>query len=415
MESYEVALLILGDIIENNIPFNIATKKHYQNEMVSREDRPLISGLVGCELRHHLLLMEVAKREFGLQGEFNALPVLLAIANYKFYKKFNQAKINTYACDKLDIDLKRFESFLNSLDSKEDLVPEEFDKGSFGYLSLKFNTPLWLVKLWVKHFGRGLAYKILKSNYHMPSYFYEYTDIDEERIFEDGDFFEKTNIKNLVKAKKGNAKHNHFVQNGKLFPIKSALKDVLNKTDIPAFSSVAIFCAYDNNLFLDICLNNPQSKVDIVVDNVSLYSDLKKKISLYGLRNAQIYEANASSLVTCISEKADTFFLMPNSSNFDAFRNVPDYFHSFSRDCLDGLIAEQRAALFEAKDLVNDGGQLIYMVPTLNKKESLQVIKDFLLENPLFSIIEQKQYFPFEDFECSLYFVKLIKLSRDND
>ena len=70
MNNFETANLILTNILFKEIPFAAALKDVFdKNADISKESRTLITGLVGCELRHHLLFRSLLKEKFGFNRE----------------------------------------------------------------------------------------------------------------------------------------------------------------------------------------------------------------------------------------------------------------------------------------------------------------------------------------------------------
>ena len=70
MNNFETASLVLSNILLKEIPFSIALKEVFdKNTDISKESRSLITGLVGCELRHHLLFRALLKEKFGYAKE----------------------------------------------------------------------------------------------------------------------------------------------------------------------------------------------------------------------------------------------------------------------------------------------------------------------------------------------------------
>ncbi|HBS03258.1 MAG TPA: hypothetical protein DEA63_05335, partial [Firmicutes bacterium] len=55
MQEFDISLEILSEILDQNVLFNDALKNKFQKDIAIRPLRPLVAGLVGCELRHHLL------------------------------------------------------------------------------------------------------------------------------------------------------------------------------------------------------------------------------------------------------------------------------------------------------------------------------------------------------------------------
>ena len=99
----------------------------------------------------------------------------------------------------------------------------------------------------------------------------------------------------------------------------------------------------------------------------------------------------------------------------DLLRSTPDYFLRIKQEQLDGIITEEFNCLEECSKFVEDDGELVYMIPTLSRKESNSLIADFLISHPDFSLIEEHQFFPFESFDSCMYYARLKKMGETND
>ena len=76
--------------------------------------------------------------------------------------------INTFNENNASFDSEEIINFLEKAKDTSSLIPEEYSKDSIDFLSLRFNTPKWLVKMWRKAYGDKLTYKILKANSKAP-------------------------------------------------------------------------------------------------------------------------------------------------------------------------------------------------------------------------------------------------------
>ena len=164
MHKFDIARETLEEILDKKVPFNIATKSILDKYSVPQEDRVLITGIVGCELRHHLLFKALIEEDLKEASEVNQASILLALANHHFYQKFDEQEVIALTFKATKIDKKVLEDFLNSHNDKNELIPAKYEKGTFEYLSLRYNCPVWLVKMFIKHYGRGLAFKVLQAN-----------------------------------------------------------------------------------------------------------------------------------------------------------------------------------------------------------------------------------------------------------
>jgi 16S rRNA C967 or C1407 C5-methylase (RsmB/RsmF family) len=93
---------------------------------------------------------------------------------------------------------------------------------------------------------------------------------------------------------------------------------------------------------------------------------------------------------------------------------LPDYFLRFDIAKLDELIANQAKALNEASNQVEDGGYLLYLVDTISKKETINIINEFLKEHQEFTLVRDKIYFPYKKYGGSYYFAVLKKENKND-
>ena len=90
-------------------------------------------------------------------------------------------------------------------------------------------------------------------------------------------------------------------------------------------------------------------------------------------------------------------------------RSEPDYFLHFESGHMDESLQTQITTLEECSKFVDNGGRLIYAIPTISKKEGPYLISNFIKNHPEFKLLVERQIFPFEGFESSLYFAIITK------
>lgn len=421
MNNFETACSVLSNILFKEIPFQAALKDTFaKNNEITKESRALITGLVGCELRHHLLFSLVLKKEFHFPDSEKEryIPIALLITNEIYYHRFDFNQIVLNASKMTDIPAKDLTQLVVNLKERGKYTPETIPEGSLEYLSLRFNTPLWLVKMWDKQYGRTTTFKTLKSNSKTSKLTVGVNTSNSavEKLLETTNFV-KSGVDNcLIYQGKEVLRTTDYSKHHNVYLEKMPYIDIINRLECDPFQKVAIFSGYDNNLFLDyIFIKKPQTKIDIIVPEYSDFLDVKNDIGQFHLENVQIYDAKASVIESCLSEPVDIFFLLARNTNFENFNRMPDYFLRCKNQKLDSLINEQRYSLEEAYNSLNTGGQLIYMVPTLNKKETNLLIKDFLLIHRDMSLVEEKHYMPYEECESMMYYAKMIKTNHKYD
>ena len=106
---------------------------------------------------------------------------------------------------------------------------------------------------------------------------------------------------------------------------------------------------------------------------------------------------------------------MPKSSTLDLLRSTPDYFLRIKQEQLDQIIQDEYNCLDECSKFVEDDGELVYMIPTLSRKESNSLIANFLVNHPDFSLITEHQFFPFESYDSCMYYARLKKMGENKN
>ena len=405
MNLFEVSHSCLSEIIYKKIPFKLAIENTCSKYTIFPEIRKKLNGVVGCSLRHFYVfnyLISLLKKDFNDEQK---VALYLFAANELFISTFSSGEMNE-VLTKLEISENDLNLFKEKCKDRTKLIPEELSKDSIEYLHYRYNVPSWILKMWIKHY-KGYTYKIVKA-INKPSNWYAIANnnlISQEEVLDKYKDFEETSFKGLY-LYKGNvapSRHSAFKKK-QMVRICPALFEILNKLDLDVFRKIAIYSEVDEPIYLQIsALLDNKYTGDIMCGNSESYFSAKKNLKDFSLPNVNLYEARHSSIITCLSEKAHHFFVIPQSTNFSEFRKSPDYFNRIEQDKLDEIIQNQKEALLDAADYVEDGGNLIYLIPTMNKKESLQVVEHFLNNRQDFKLVEQTQFLPFDKFDSTLF------------
>ncbi len=424
MKCLEIASEILINVLDHDIPFALALRNTFKKNNVDHTICSNITALVGCELRHHLLFEGLIKERFGEVSNSHCSYTLLLLADSLFLKRFDKEEILSLAIaqfEESNLDIDALKTFSDWIGTTNELIPNEFANGTIEYLSLRFNAPLWIVKMWQKQYGRTLSIKLLKANYKAATTTVRANTlvIDKDEIISNPDF--ATTVVEDIFAYRGKApikKQKYFENNG-LFYEKMATKYILDKLELDPLKKVAIYASYPNNIYLDLSVRfNRTIDVEVMSTHSQVYYETKRNIDAFHLDKVKAYdihEGGPSLIVTCLSNKVNTMFVLPKNSMLDLLRSTPDYFLRIKQSSLDELIAGQNIALSEASKYVEDGGTLVYMVPTINKKEGEGVVKNFLLNNREFTLLDEKQFFPFEAMDSCLYYAIMHKKEVNDD
>ena len=404
------------DVLYKKTPFKLAIENTCSRHTVFRDDRKKLTNVVGCSLRHFYIfeqLISQTGKEFNNE-QFAAL--LLFLSNELFVPVFSSEEIEKQFV-KLQIDKAVCDKLIELSKDKTKLIPEQYSNESIEYLHYRFNIPMWTLKMWMKHY-KGYTYKIVRTINKPANH---YAILNKSLLSKDDLLANYSEIKltatDGLYLYDGNVapKRHSLYKEGKLVGISPAEYYLLSKLDLDVLRKIAIYSETYNNLHLQLmALLSNRYSADLVAGRPEAYYSVKKDIETYGLNNLKLYETGHSSIVTCISSKVHTFFVCPQNSNFAEFRKSPDYFNRVNQEELDAFISNQTASLISASEFVEDGGNLIYMVPTMDKKETIQIIDNFLNQKEDYSLVEQKQFLPFDKYDSSL-FIAVFRKEGSND
>ena len=410
---------ILNRIINENTPFSLALKQAFKKNEVSKEDKANISAMVGCVLRHYLVLSNVISKQYPNLDSVGVIALMIAFSNALFIKKLDQEDCNKEAQQYLKDEDVKVQDFIEPYLAEKKLVPENIEVGSFEFLSYRYNTPVDIIKMWSKQFGHIAVSKALKANSKPAPVVLR---IDNKKI-EDEDFFNKypeferiegVNGMALFKGE-GKFKNHEVSEKALATPYALAFKEMLDEGDVDLLRGLAIYTEYPNDLLIDLLSRKENiNGVEFIAGNLATASNARNFLNKNQVRGVNVYEAQASAIITCLSKPVHTFVVMPDSSRFNLLQLLPDYFLRFDFNKLDELIANQKLALKEAAEQVEEDGYLLYLVDTLSKKESINIINEFLANNENFTLVRDKLYFPYKKYGGSYYFAAL-KKAKKND
>ena len=418
MEILFTALKVLDSITKEKESFSVSINKLSKGKSFE-ENKKTITTLVGCALRHYLILDNRISSLEEFNKEYKNAFILVA-SNLLFAKKVSEKESMAFLKQVVE-EIKSFEFAKNLIESfvnGEPLIPAELDPNSLEFLSFRYNTPLWLIKMWRKHYGYKAMRKTLMANSkHFNNYGRinnEY--IDEERFEIEHKLFTKTQFdKFYLYNDKSQVKKSWEYINKLVYVYPIAFDEMIKEADTDNFRGIAAFAATPNNLLSALSANlTSYVECDYLIGKQQAYFEIKQEKGHYNLKNAHLYEGDSDHGITCFSKKVHTFFVMPDSSKFFLLRNTPDYFIRFEQNSLDELIQNQEKAIEECSKFVEDDGYLVYEVATMSNKETTGIIQKFLANHKDFVLVNEKQIFPFSEYDSTMYYAILRKVATND-
>ncbi len=416
MKEFDLALEILNSILDEKVSFGEALKEKFQKEAALRPLRPSVSGLVGCELRHHLLFTYI------IDGVEKNLPegetpldeqerryLALVIGNDFFYRHLDGEVANASWKAMLSDEAKyeRFASFLASASTTSDLIPESISRSSDEYLSLRYNVPSWALKIW-KHYGYGNLYKTLrKLSRPEPLYVRVRTSvISEEAVLANPDFVATSFPHILLYKGKTPIRKLDFFREGKIYFERPLTKAVMDEFPVSEPSEVLLYNGNPDSSLEKELIETYGSSIglNIAVPDADKKVDVKKVIKEGDLHNVNLFSCpDPLSMEAAISKQQSLVFCSPDSTGFDRVRSTPDFLISYDKDSMDRILEGEKSALYGCAKFVEVNGLLVYMIYTISKKEGHLTVSSFLQEHPEFKLESEKQHFPYEPSDTAMY------------
>ena len=292
----------------------------------------------------------------------------------------------------------------------EDLIT--FEKDSDFYFATKYNCPTWLIHMWRKHFGDQLVCEFLDSimKFNLQTYVVNKIKTTTDRILlKYPDFSSPIDDVVIYNGTKRYQLTPEY-KNDEYIDSKIAYKGIIDLfSDV--FNEALIYSGYDDDFVKTAIISTGGKQgLNVAVSDLDKRGELLRFIRVNDLHNINLFEAKDEySLKAGVSYRQDTVVVFPKSTRFDIVSKYPDYLLHVDRDQFDEIIAGEKKALELCYDYVNEGGQLIYLVNTLNKKESSLIIQEFLTTHPEFILIKDEQLTTAHPFATTLYYAILYR------
>ncbi len=416
MIEFTLVSQILHKIIHEKVQFSDALKLGLLNASKSIS-QGLIRSLTSCELHHHRLLVHLCDRFISELPVEDRYVVQTAIGNNVFVKRIpHEATIlflKAFLGEK-KIAQDRIDSVINLAAPGRNLIDPSIKENSVTYLGIKYNTPDWLVQMWIKHFGFPLTLKILSTNNKpvLQACRVNTIKISTEKLIERYPELIATPVEDTViyQGKEPLKNHPAYAKN-LIFQQRLAVTDIVKQFSFDNVKGEMLLVeTRPQALYLELPIYTEQQiKINIVTNSVERKLAMQKSLQAFELQNVSLYESEPKGLITHLSKPQDVVMVVPQCSKFDLIRSLPDFFFQFQQEELDLLIQNQHAAIHEASQFVEEGGLLFYGVNTLNHKEGKYLIADFLSTHSAFKLIQEFQYFPFDKLNTALYVAAMRK------
>ena len=412
MKELDLSISILNEIIDENVPFAESLRKVFQTDVSLRPMRAAVAGLVGCVLRHLILFDKLASPFVDFTVE-EKRRLYLGLANNYYYRHYEPEEIKAeikaaLGEEKFALCLPLFEKAGNP----DTYIPEDIARASNEYLSLRYNVPIWVIKV-LEHFGYSNTYKTLRVYVRPAAYYLRIREgVDEEALIASGDY-EKTTVPAILLYKgKTPLRKIEAYREGKIFDEKPYVKWLIEKHLVQEPQEVFLYDGNQSDAFARELIETYGERIglNIAVKSVDEKLAVTRLIKEKGLHNVNFFSApDPLSMEAAISRPQDLVICCPDSTNFDLIPLSPDYLLHFDKPGMDALFESQKKTLEGCAKYVEVGGKLIYCIATVSQKEGRSTVAAFLRQHAEFELVEEKQNFPFEELASAFYYAVLTK------
>lgn len=404
VNSREIAMEILVDIHRNNAYSNKSIDKHL-NKSISYQDENLIRELVYGVLENKIYIDYILSKASKIKIKkihFQIIEILrTGIYQILFMDKIPEsAAVNEAVKLAKKYGHKGTIGFVNgvlrSIVRDKEKFMEVDEKDKIKYISIKYSHPEYMVKRWIEEYGVEFTEDLCRSNNEKPLLNIRVNTLKiskeelTQRLTAQG--------LNIVEGKYAN--DCLIIQNPtRITDIDEFKEGLFTIQDESSILVGQIINPEENSTILDICaapggksthlgqLMNNTGKIisrDIYSHKIDL---IKENVKRLGIKNIEVEIHDALNLDKELINKIDYCLVDAPCSGLGLIRRKPEIKFNRSESDIVDLIQLQKSIVNIAKEYVKIGGILIYSTCTIENKENILLIQEFLNKNPNFKLL----------------------------
>ncbi|SHK02156.1 16S rRNA (cytosine967-C5)-methyltransferase [Geosporobacter subterraneus DSM 17957] len=407
-----IALDVLVDIEKNNAFSNIALQRAMKNREIEDRDRRFVTELVYGVIENKIYLDYIINRLSKVKHSKIKVEVLnlLRMALYQiiFLDRIpSAAAVNESVkiVKKIEFGAAGYVNGLlrNFLRRREELKLDRQNMDVSEYLSIRYSHPKWLVEKWLKDFGEDFTEGLLGGNNERPSLTVRVNTL-------------RTNKRDLIKILSAQGLE---ITEGKYSPEALYISNATNIEKLKAFQE-GLFQIQDESSMLvahvvnpepgdfvmDLCaapggktthmaqLMKNQGRIiawDIYDHKIKLIRDTARRLGI-SIIDTQCNDAR--ELKQEYLGKADRVLVDAPCSGLGIIRKKPEIKYNKNLEDISKIVSIQVDILKNGARYVKKSGFLVYSTCTIEKKENIGVMEQFLKENEDFELVNINENLP---------------------
>ena len=401
MNSRELAFKVLVDIESNNNYSNISINKHFKNIDISNNERGLateiIYGVVEKKIYLDYIIDKLSKIKVQKLSNYVKIFLRMGIYQIVFLDISDYAAVNETVnlAKKYD---KKSSGFVNAIlrnliRNKDEILKIDAENENM-YYSIKYSYSPWMIKTFIKDFGKEFTEDLLEANNEKPNLYIRVNTlkITREKLMKE---FDKISIKSykvndieeaLRVENLKNIENNDLFKKG-FFTIQDISSMIVGKVMNPNKNSrVLDLCSAPGGKTTHIAtlMENTGEVVsrDIFDHKLKL---IKNSVDRLGLTNVKIEKSDASVIDKNIIENFDYVLCDVPCSGLGIIKRKPEIKYK-SKEEIKDLPKLQYDILENASKYLKIGGVLIYSTCTILDSENISNVYKFLENNKNFEL-----------------------------
>lgn len=404
LNAREIAMEILIDINENQAFSNMAIRKAMPNNIDSK-DESLIRELVYGVLENRMFIDDVIKKASKIRMK-KIHPIILEILRLGIYQILFMNRIPSRAAVNESVNLAKkyghkgtigfVNGVLRSISRDKEGFLNLSDCNNVESISNRFSHPIYLVKKWVDDYGIDFTKKLCDANNQRPELNIR---VNTLRLSKE-ELIHRLSSKGFKTKSSSYAKDCLVVENPhRITELDEYIKGYFTIQDESSILVGQIMDPKENSLVLDVCsapggksthlgqIMKNRGKIisrDFYEHKINLVSDNSKRLGI-DIIDSQVYDA--LELDESLVGNVDYCLLDAPCSGFGLIRRKPEIKWNRKEEDIKELIKLQKSMLNVIKEYVKLGGTLVYSTCTIIKEENIDLIKEFLMDNPEFKLV----------------------------
>ncbi len=398
----EVALEAIYDIENKGLYSNIAVNRYLRKSSLKDMDRGFATELIYGVIENKYFLEYVIDNFSNIK--VNKLsPYVKVILQMGIYQILFLDSVAAFAAVNESVILakkydKKASGFVNGV--LRNVVRKEKDikypdkKDLVKHFSVKYSYAPWMIKNWIKRFGEEFVEELLNANNEKVNLYLRTNTLKISReellkkLEEQGIICEKVNlVEDAIMVK--NLKN---IENNELF--KAGYFQI---QDLSSMLVGYVVHPHKNDLILDVCSapGGKSTHLGMMMENTGqvVARDIfdhkldliKENVERLGLSNVKIEKFDAVKLDEKSIDKFDTVLVDAPCSGFGIIRRKPDIKYKNKKEVME-LSKIQKEILQNSSQYVKKGGLLIYSTCTIEDRENIKIVENFLKENDTFTL-----------------------------